>query len=253
MKIWFDGSQASSLMNLNSCKEMLLMMAGMGFNLAMLYCEDSFELEGEPYWGNVRPKYTKQDFKEADDFAYFLGIEMIPCVQTLGHLTEAIKRVPYQKISDTESVLMLFAEHMYAYAPDKERLKRRFQVCTQMSWDAFMDINALDAMPEYNGEEVRDMSLTHAFIWQDIMLGLCDGDIAEIFRYDHESHYRKLQSRFQNYAAEYPKHREMFEFQYLEGSLEKLDELEEERLSLSGENKLGEVLWYRMICSASSL
>ena len=101
----FDGSQASSLMTVASVKRMLLYMAGMGFNMAMLYCEDCYELEGEPYWGNMRPRYSIADFKEVDDYAYSLGIELIPCIQTLGHLTDAIKKQVYRDISDTRAVL----------------------------------------------------------------------------------------------------------------------------------------------------
>ena len=101
----FDGSQASSLMTVASIKRMLLYMAGMGFNMAMLYCEDCYELEGEPYWGNMRPRYSISDFKEVDDYAYSLGIELIPCIQTLGHLTDAIKKKVYRDISDTRAVL----------------------------------------------------------------------------------------------------------------------------------------------------
>ena len=88
----FDGSQANSLMNIQSCKKMLIILAGMGFNMMMLYCEDCYTIDGEPYWGNMRPRYSKEDFRELDDFAYSLGIEMIPCIQTLGHLTQAIKK-----------------------------------------------------------------------------------------------------------------------------------------------------------------
>lgn len=101
----FDGSQASSLMTIASVKRMLIYMAGMGFNMAMLYCEDCYELEGEPYWGNMRPRYSIADFKEIDEYAYSLGIELIPCIQTLGHLTDAIKKSVYREISDTRAVL----------------------------------------------------------------------------------------------------------------------------------------------------
>ena len=101
----FDGSQASSLMTVASVKRMLLYMAGMGYNMAMLYCEDCYDLEGEPYWGNMRPRYSVAEFKEIDDYAYSLGIELIPCIQTLGHLTDAIKKKVYRDISDTRAVL----------------------------------------------------------------------------------------------------------------------------------------------------
>ena len=109
----FDGSQASSLMTVASVKQMLLYLAGMGYNMLMLYCEDCFELSGEPYFGNMRPRYTKADFRELDAFAASLGIEMVPCVQTLAHLTDAIKRPPYAKMADTASVLMVGDERVY--------------------------------------------------------------------------------------------------------------------------------------------
>lgn len=109
----FDGSQASSLMTVESCKKMMLYLAGMGYNMVMLYCEDCFELESEPYWGNMRPRYTKADFRALDDYAYALGIEMIPCIQTLAHLTDALKRLPYKPLADTTSVMMVGDERVY--------------------------------------------------------------------------------------------------------------------------------------------
>ena len=68
----FDGSQASSLMNIASCKKMMLYLASMGYNVMMLYCEDCYELDGEPYFGNMRPRYSKNDFRLLDDYAYSL-------------------------------------------------------------------------------------------------------------------------------------------------------------------------------------
>lgn len=109
----FDGSQASSLMTIDSCKKMMLILAGMGYNAMMLYCEDCYSVEGEPYWGNMRPRYSPNEFRELDDFAYSLGIELIPCIQTLGHLSEAIKKPPYSRIADTEDTLMVGNEDVY--------------------------------------------------------------------------------------------------------------------------------------------
>lgn len=110
----FDGSQASSLLNTASCKKLMLVLAGMGYNQLMLYCEDCYEVPGEPYWGNMRPRFSQADFRELDDYAYALGIELTPCIQTLGHLTEAIKRPPYGRLADTSSVLMADEEETYA-------------------------------------------------------------------------------------------------------------------------------------------
>lgn len=109
----FDGSQASSLMNIRSCKKMMLYLASMGYNMMMLYCEDCYDIYGEPYFGNMRPRYSHSDFKTLDDYAYSLGIELVPCIQTLGHLTEAIKRPPYADMSDRPDILMVGDEKVY--------------------------------------------------------------------------------------------------------------------------------------------
>lgn len=112
--VMFDGSQASSLMNIESCKKMMLYLASMGYNMMMLYCEDCYDIDGEPYFGNMRPRYSHSDFKTLDNYAYSLGIELIPCIQTLGHLTEAIKRPPYAAISDRPDILMVGEDKVYA-------------------------------------------------------------------------------------------------------------------------------------------
>lgn len=111
--LMYDGSQASSLLTVETCKRFLTMLAAMGLNTFMLYTENTFELPGEPYWGYMRPRYTLKELKEIDDFAYSLGIEVIPCVQTLGHLSEAIKWLPYSDYSDTSSTLLVGDERTY--------------------------------------------------------------------------------------------------------------------------------------------
>ena len=112
--LMYDGSQASSLLTVESCKRFLLMLAAMGLNRFLLYTENTFDLPDEPYWGYMRPRYTEEEFREIDDFAFSLGIEAIPCVQTLGHLSEAIKWRPYSDFSDTPSTLLVGDERTYA-------------------------------------------------------------------------------------------------------------------------------------------
>lgn len=103
----YDGSQANSILNVETCKKYMRILALMGFNTMMLYCEDTYKIEGEPHWSNMRPKYTPEDFKTLDDYAYSLGIELIPCIQVLGHLKEAMKKDGLRDICDTPAVLMV--------------------------------------------------------------------------------------------------------------------------------------------------
>ena len=112
--VMIDGSQANSLLNINTTKLMLKILAGMGANAFMLYVEDCYKIDSEPYFGYMRPKYTQEEMKELDDYAYNLGIEMIPCIQTLGHLSDALKRnYPYGDFRDDETTLLVGHEKTY--------------------------------------------------------------------------------------------------------------------------------------------
>ena len=94
----FDISQGNAAINVANVKKILDRMAVMGLNMLMLYAEDSFEIKEEPFFGYMRARYSFDEMKELDDYAYHLGIEMIPCIQTLAHLTDALK---WDKFSDT--------------------------------------------------------------------------------------------------------------------------------------------------------
>ena len=46
------------------------------------YTEDTYEVEGQPYFGAYRGKYTKDEIKELDAYASMFGVELVPCIQT---------------------------------------------------------------------------------------------------------------------------------------------------------------------------
>ena len=56
-------------------------MALLGMDLLMLYTEDTYEVEGYPYFGYMRGGYTKADIRRMDDYAYSFGVEMMPCIR----------------------------------------------------------------------------------------------------------------------------------------------------------------------------
>ena len=81
----------NAVMNPDTVKLMMRKMALMGLNAFMLYTEDTYEIDGYPYFGYMRGRYTKEELKELDLYALKLGIELIPCIQTLGHLATHLK------------------------------------------------------------------------------------------------------------------------------------------------------------------
>lgn len=81
----------NSVMSVDSLKRFLPLLRKMGYNCAMLYTEETYEVDGEPYFGYMRGRYSKDEMKELDAFASSIGMELIPCIQTLAHLNAAIR------------------------------------------------------------------------------------------------------------------------------------------------------------------
>jgi hexosaminidase len=44
-----------------------------------LYTEDTYQIPDEPFFGYLRGAYTEAELREIDDYAYALGIEVVPC------------------------------------------------------------------------------------------------------------------------------------------------------------------------------
>ncbi|MBY9078193.1 beta-N-acetylhexosaminidase [Paenibacillus sp. HN-1] len=98
-----------------SLQEAMITMALMGLNQLMLYTEDTYEVEGYPYFGYMRGRYTQQELRQIDDWAFTLGIEVVPCIQTLAHLTEALKWHYAAGMRDTSDILLAGQEETYAF------------------------------------------------------------------------------------------------------------------------------------------
>lgn len=94
-------------------------MALMGLNLGMLYTEDTYEVPEQPFFGYKRGKLTYEELKALDDYADMLGIELIPCIQTLGHLDRVMKWPDYHHVRENEAVI----------EPDREE---SYELLTQM-------------------------------------------------------------------------------------------------------------------------
>lgn len=58
----------------------------LGYNRIWLYMEDMYEIKERPHFGYLRGRYSYEELKAIDDYAYALGIEAVPCIQTFGHL-----------------------------------------------------------------------------------------------------------------------------------------------------------------------
>ena len=105
----------NAVRNIKTLKKFIDNLALMGYNQLQLYTEDTYEIEGEKYFGYQRGKYTIEEIREIDAYASWYGIELVPCIQTLAHLNQIFRWRRYDKIRDIDSVLMIGDEETYKF------------------------------------------------------------------------------------------------------------------------------------------
>ena len=105
----------NAVFTVEKVKSMIRTLAKMGMNVLMLYTEDTYEVPGEPYFGSYRGRYTKAEIQEMDAYASMFGIELVPCIQTLAHLHNALKWPGKNEIKDSTDVLIVGKEETYVF------------------------------------------------------------------------------------------------------------------------------------------
>lgn len=86
--------------------KMIDYLAVMGYNMVMLYTEDMIKLESYKYFGYMRGRYSQDEIRAIDDYAYEYGIEVVPCIECLGHMEKYMFWPESAPIRDTPSVLL---------------------------------------------------------------------------------------------------------------------------------------------------
>lgn len=97
----------NAVFKLDYFKSVIRRQALLGFNQIWLYMEDVYELKDYPKFGYLRGKYRESDLKTLDDYAFNLGIELIPCIQTLGHMGQFLRWPSSAPLKDQADVLRI--------------------------------------------------------------------------------------------------------------------------------------------------
>lgn len=106
LSVMLDISAAGAI-SLDGLKEYMRYCAAMGYNQLQLYAEDMYEMpEKYKHFGYMRGRYTVKELTELDDYAYSLGIEMVPCIQTLGHMQHYLRWGEAAPYAENASVLL---------------------------------------------------------------------------------------------------------------------------------------------------
>ena len=109
----------NAVMTVDSAKQYITILKKMGYNTVMLYTEDTYEVDNQPCFGHLRGRYSKQELKEIDTFCVSIGIELVPCIQTLAHLENMFKwQGEYSDINDCDNILFIGEEKTYKLIED---------------------------------------------------------------------------------------------------------------------------------------
>ncbi|MGL5021477.1 MAG: family 20 glycosylhydrolase, partial [Mycoplasmatales bacterium] len=95
--------------NVEYIKDLIRKNALSGYSYLMLYLEDLITID-IPNFGIMRGRYSDQEIKEIVEYAKIFDMDVIPCIQTLGHMEQFLKYSSASKYKDTKNVLLAESE-----------------------------------------------------------------------------------------------------------------------------------------------
>ncbi len=148
LSVMIDTSR-NGVEKVDNVKRMIEVLAVMGYSMMMLYTEDTFHIEGRPYFGYMRARYTPEELREMDDYAYSFGIEAIPCIECYGHMNRYLIWPEAKPIKDTKIILLAREEQTFEFLDQMIRSisscfrSKRIHIGMDEAWDmgrgAFLD------------------------------------------------------------------------------------------------------------------
>jgi len=173
-------------------KRWLRRLALMGYNMAMLYTKDAYQLPDENYFGYMRGAYSIEEIREIDAYAQKLGIEMIASIQALGHLEPLMRWGSYYEVKDTNNVILVDCEKSYVLlekmlkfwsdALDTRRIHLGMDETHDLGRGAFMDKNGYESPYDiYNRHLNRLSTICEKYelkpmIWNDMYFRYANKD-----------------------------------------------------------------------------
>lgn len=172
----------NAVMSISGLKRFLPILKKMGYNCVMLYMEDTYEVDAEPYFGYMRGRYTKEEMKEIDAFAASQGITIIPCIQTLAHLNSVFRwgQIP----NDCDDILLTDDERSYdlikrmfatlAECFSSRRIHIGMDEAHMLGRGAHMDIHGSEsvyAIMKRHLDRVREIAAVYGYellVWSDM-------------------------------------------------------------------------------------
>ncbi len=181
----------NAVMDIPSLHKMILLLERMGYDTLMLYTEDTYQIEGEPYFGYLRGRYSEEELRGLCAFAKEHHVEIVPCIQTLAHLNCIFKHERYAPLNDVNDILLVDEEGTYELIErmfdslERSFLSRKVHIgmdeAHMLGLGKFKDKHGLE---EATGifvrhlKKVYEIAKKHGFepmMWSDMFFSLASG------------------------------------------------------------------------------
>ncbi len=178
-------------------EKLIRYLAFLGYDYLELYTEDTFEVPEEPYFGHLRGRYSQDEIKEISAYASLFGIELVPCLETLGHMG-GLRRYPaFDGLYDINDILLPGSDKTYALID--EMVKSCADSFASRKINIGMDEAALLGRGRYfdlhGDKKTSEILLAHLLkvnaicrkygfvpsLWSDMFVGAPNGDGALSF------------------------------------------------------------------------
>lgn len=104
----------NAVMKPDEVKAFALTLKKLGYNMIQLYTEDTFEVTDEPYFGYLRGRYSQEELRDIVSYCDSIGVEVIPCIQTLAHLNAIFRWDEYGRtVNDCSNILLVDEPRTY--------------------------------------------------------------------------------------------------------------------------------------------
>lgn len=105
----------NAVMKVDEVKKLASVLKSFGYNMIQLYTEDTYEVQGEPYFGYLRGRYSESELRDIVSYCDSIGVEVIPCIQTLAHLGQIFRWKDYSSIRDIHDILLTDDPRTYEF------------------------------------------------------------------------------------------------------------------------------------------
>jgi hypothetical protein len=87
---------------LATLKGLVDLMVGLKLNLLMLYTEHVFQFRRHPLIGQDASPMSAEEVRELDEYARARHVELVPTLQSLGHMHQILKHPRYRHLAESE-------------------------------------------------------------------------------------------------------------------------------------------------------